>query len=79
MRGTGINPEDMGAIATWACLITSVLLKALGGLREQGGLGGGLGPGRKGGGNIWVSVDIALMKAGIIQEKGTLLRTILEV
>ena len=47
-------------------------------LKALGGLGGGLGPGRKGGANIWVSIDIALMKAGIIGEKGTLVRTILE-
>lgn len=66
MLRAGVNPEDMGAI-------TVRVLKAL------GGLGGGLGPGRKGGPSIWVSIDIALMKAGITGEKGTLVRTILEV
>lgn len=64
--GAGINAEVMGAI-------TVRVLKVL------GGLGGGLGPGRKAGTNIWMSIDRALMKAGIIGEKGTLVRTILEV
>ena len=66
MLGAGLNAEDMGAI------IVRVL-------KVLGGLGGGLGPGRKGGTIIWVSIDIALMNTGIIGEKGTLVRTILEV
>lgn len=37
---------------------------------------GAWGQGGKGGANIWVSIDMALMKAGIIGEKGTLVRTI---
>lgn len=61
------------AIATWVCLITSVLPKLWVTSDNRMDWIGDLGPGRKGGANIWVSIDIALRKAGVIGgERNTL-------
>lgn len=58
MLGTGSVLKTVEAIAAWACHTTSVLPRALGGLREQDGLDGGPGAREEGGANIWVIVDI---------------------